>query len=106
MKILTNWLERSKLFNRPDSAAELSQIKTVYTAFFICWAVFLVFDWTGIDLPPKNLRRKDTVDWHSRVISSIHAIILCIGNHVRKGLGQLLSPHSTFYGQDNLLPYG
>jgi hypothetical protein len=89
MKIFTNWLESSKLFNRPDSAAELSHIKTVYTTFFICWAAFLVFDWTRIDLPRKRLRRKDTVDWHSRVISSIHAIILCIGKHTRTGIDSL-----------------
>ena len=80
MDLLKGWIENSKLFNKPDSAAGLSQIQTVYAAFSVCWAVFLVFDWTGIDLPRKRLGRKDTVDWHSRVISSIHAIILCIGD--------------------------
>ena len=80
MDLLTHWLDSSKLFNRPDSAAGLSQIQTVYAAFAICWVIFLVFDWTDIDLPLKKLSRKDTVDWHSRVISSVHAIILCIGN--------------------------
>ena len=80
MDLLTRWLDSSKLFNRPDSAAGLSQIQTVYATFAICWAIFLVFDWTGIDLPRKKLSRKDIVDWHSRVISSVHAVILCIGN--------------------------
>lgn len=79
MKLFTDWFDNSKLFNRPESAAGLSQIQTVYTAFAVCWLVFLIFDWTGIDLPQKKLKRKDTVDWHSRVISSIHAVILCIG---------------------------
>ena len=79
MKLLADWIDNSKLFNRPESAAGLSQIQTVYTAFAVCWLVFLVFDWTGIDLPQKKLKRKDTVDWHSRVISSIHAVILCVG---------------------------
>ena len=81
MKLLTDWIDNSKLFNRPESAAGLSQIQTVYTAFAVCWLVFLVFDWTGIDLPQRKLKRKDTVDWHSRVISSIHAVILCIGQY-------------------------
>ena len=79
MDLLTDWIEKSKLFNKPDSAAGLSQIQTVYATCAICWVIFLVFDWTGIDLPRKRLGRKDTVDWHSRVISSAHAIILCIG---------------------------
>lgn len=79
MELLTHWIEKSKLFNRPDSAAGLSQIQTVYATFAICWVIYLVFDWTGVDLPRKKLGRKDTVDWHSRVISSAHAIILCIG---------------------------
>ncbi|CAL5218506.1 g193 [Coccomyxa viridis] len=79
MELLKHWLDSSKLFNRPDSAAGLSQIQTVYAAFAICWVIFLIFDWTGIDLPRKKLSRKDTVDWHSRVISSVHAIILCVG---------------------------
>ena len=79
MKLLADWIDNSKLFNRPESAADLSQIQTVYTAFAVCWLVFLFFDWTGIDLPQKKLKQKDTVDWHSRVISSIHAVILCVG---------------------------
>jgi len=79
MRFLTNWIQDSSLFNKPDGAAGLSQMQTVYAAFAVCWVVFLIFDWTGIDLPRKKLKRKDTVDWHSRVISSIHAIILCVG---------------------------
>ena len=81
MSFLVDWIDNSKLFNRPESAAGLSQIQTVYTAFAVCWLVFLFLDWTGIDLPQKNLKRKDTVDWHSRVISSIHAVILCVGQY-------------------------
>ena len=79
MTFLTNWIEDSRLFNKPEGAAGLSQMQTVYAAFAVCWVVFLIFDWTGIDLPRKTLKRKDIVDWHSRVISSIHAIILCVG---------------------------
>lgn len=84
MNLFRDWIESSKLFNRADSAAGLSQIQTVYATFAVCWLVFLVFGWTGIDLPRKKLKCKDTIEWHSRVISSIHAIILCGGKRARR----------------------
>ena len=97
MTFLTSWIENSSLFNKPDGAAGLSQMQTVYAAFAVCWAVFLIFDWTGIDLPRKKLKRKDTVDWHSRVISSIHAIILCVGK------AAAVSPLCNVYGRKGFL---
>ena len=97
MTFLTRWIENSRLFNKPDGAAGLSQMQTVYAAFAVCWVVFLIFDWTGIDLPRKKLKRKDTVDWHSRVISSIHAIILCVGEAIA------VSPLCKVYGRKGFI---
>ncbi|KAK9915790.1 hypothetical protein WJX75_004146 [Coccomyxa subellipsoidea] len=36
--------------------------------------------WTGLTLPKQRIRRKDQVEWHSRVISSVHALVLCLGS--------------------------
>ncbi|BDA44408.1 probable TLC domain-containing protein 4 [Coccomyxa sp. Obi] len=35
---------------------------------------------TGLTLPKNKLKRKDQVEWHSRVISSVHATVLCLGS--------------------------
>ncbi len=67
------------LFIPPKGGHSWSHPNTIVATFLLCWASFLVMQWTGLTLPKQKIKRKDQVEWHSRVISSVHALVLCLG---------------------------
>ena len=68
---------------RPPDGHFLSQPYTVYLSFAACWCAFLAVQRTGFTRPKKPLSRKDSVEWSSRVVSSAHALLLCVGEPSR-----------------------
>ena len=70
---------QDNLLHPPSGGHPLSHPNTIIASFLVCWASYLVMQWTGFTLPHKSLKRKDQVEWHSRVISSVHALVLCLG---------------------------
>jgi hypothetical protein len=74
------------LSDPPPGAHALSCAATVWGACGVCWLAFLMLLFTEADLPKVSLKRKDRIEWHSRVISSAHAIILCVGEQVMSHL--------------------
>ena len=67
------------LSHPPAGAHALSCPNTVWGSFCGCWAIYLALLLSGADLPKRKLKRKEQIEWHSRVVSSAHAILLCFG---------------------------
>lgn len=53
---------------------------TIVGSFFACCLTLAVIDSTGCFLPRKTLKRADRIEWNVRLVSSIHAVVLVIGN--------------------------
>lgn len=53
-----------------------------FVSFFVCWFVYLYVSpaLSSMLVPAyRTLKRGDKVDWNSRVVSSIHAVVVTIG---------------------------
>lgn len=48
-------------------------------------------------LPKQILKRKDQVEWHSRVISSVHALVLCLGEYINVILAMTIRVSSKLF---------
>lgn len=81
----------------PPGAHPWSHPKTIVATFLLCWLSFLVMQGTGMTLPKQILKRKDQVEWHSRVISSVHALVLCLGEYINVILAMTIRVSSKLF---------
>ena len=79
------------LLQTPHGAQWGSWPATIFASVTGYAALFFVLDRTGVLLPRKKLSRKDELDWNSRVISTINALVLVWGANPSKQPG--CSPH-------------
>ena len=67
------------LLQTPQGAQWGSRPETILVSLAACAALFLFLDRTGALLPHRPLSRKDQLDWNSRVISTVNAVVLVWG---------------------------
>ena len=67
------------LLQTPQAAQWGSRPETILVSLAAYAALFAFLDKTGALLPRRQLSRKDELDWNTRVISTVNAIVLVWG---------------------------
>ena len=71
----------NKLLAKPQDGQFGASPWTIIISFVSCALLFAYLEQTGAALPRKQLKRgrADRIEWNVRVVSSIHAVVLVVG---------------------------
>lgn len=78
----------NRLLARPQDGQFGASPWTIILSFLSCALLFAYLDQTGVSLPRQQLKRgrADRIEWNVRIVSSVHAIVLVVGEYLANHL--------------------
>ena len=74
----------NRLLARPQDGQFGASPWTIILSFLSCALFFAYLEQTGVALPRQKLKRgrADRIEWNVRIVSSVHAIVLVVGEYL------------------------
>lgn len=87
----------NRLLAKPQGGQFGASPWTIILSFLTCALFFAYLEQTGVALPRKQLKRgrADRIEWNVRVVSSVHAVVLVVGERFIHHPAQLRWPGVT-----------